>query len=245
MESRDLARLRADVRYLGDAESLTARHPDADLNKRINASIRSLRAEVTTRGAPYFITSTSPADLASTQVSGETFSEVPFPSTAEQIIGVDVESASGAGDWRPLQPIVWGQRRQLGVYSATALSTPYEFAVRAIPQGDGGTGTTAGSIALFPAANSGRYKVWFLPSFVELDADTDVFLGLPDWHEWVCWDVVQALAARDDDQHETAQIAQLRKAEAMARIVATAQRVVSAGPLRPRRQKGRRSWGWV
>jgi len=240
VESRDRDRLLADVRYLGDLEGLTARHPDTDVVKRINASIRALRAEVTTSGMPYFITSTAAAALASTQVSGETFSEVPFPATAVQIVGVDVESAEGAGDWRPLKPVVWGQRRQLGLYSATALSVPYEFAVRAIPQGDGNTGTTAGVIALFPAASSGRYKIWYLPDFSDLDAGSDVFLGLPEWHEWVIWDVVQALAARDDDQRETAAIAALRKQEAMARIVATGQRVVSAGPLRPRRGRGRR-----
>lgn len=241
MESRDQSRLIADVRYLGDYEGLTARHPDADIAKRINASIRSLRAECTTRGMPYFITNTSAATLASTQVSGESYSEVPFPATAVQILGVDVESADGANDWRRLRPATWGQRRDFEPTYAAAYSAPSEFAVRAIPQGDGTTGTTAGAIALFPAATTGRYKIWYLPDFVDLDAGTDVFLGLPDWHEWVIWDVVEALAARDDDQHETAGIAARRKQEAMARIVATGQRVVAAGPLRPRRGR-RRGW---
>jgi hypothetical protein len=201
-----------------------------------------LRAFVTTKGLPYFLTSTAAATLASTQVSGETFSEVPFPADAVQVHGVDVESASGVGDWRPLEPIAWVQRRNYGGVYPASYSAPQAFAVRALPQGDGTTGTTAGVVCLFPAASSGRYKIWYLADWVELDADTDVFLGLPDWHDWVCWTVVQDLAARDDDQHETAALAGARKAAAEANIVETAQRVVSAGPLRPRRRHGRGGW---
>ena len=81
-----------------------------------------------------------------------------------------------------------------------------------------------------------------MADFVDLDAGTDVFLGLPDWHEWVIWDVVLALCARDDDQHETAALAMAKKSECEQRILDTAQRVVSAGPLRPRRGRGRSAW---
>lgn len=242
MESRDLTRLIADVRFLADVEGQTARHPDADITKRINSAIRALRALCTTNGLPYFLTSTSPATLASTQVSGEAFSEVPFPATAVQIHGVDIESASGIGDWYPLEPISWVQRRNYGGVLPSSYSAPQAFAVRALPQGDGTTGTTAGVIALFPAANSGRFKIWFLADFSDLDAPTDVFLGLPDWHDWVVWTVVEDLAARDDDQRETAALAARKKQLAEANIIATAQRVVSAGPLRPRRRSGRAGW---
>ena len=239
MESRNVTRILGDIRYLGDCEGLTARHPDADILRRVNASIRSLRAFVTTRGLPYFLTSTTAATLAGTQVTGETYSEIPFPATAVQIHGVDVASGTATGDWRPLAPISWAQRRNAGGIYPALYGSPCEFAVRAIPQGDGTTGTTPGTIVLFPAASSGQYKVWFLSDWVDLVNPTDVFLGLPDWHDWVVWDVVLALAARDDDQHETAGLAMAKKAELERRIVETAQRVVSAGPLRPRRARGR------
>jgi hypothetical protein len=47
------------------------------------------------------------------------------------------------------------------------------------------------------------------------------------------------LSARDDDQRETYTIAVQKKAEAEARVLASASRVQSAGPILPRR-RGRR-----
>ncbi len=237
MESRDRTRLIADVRYLGDTEGLTSRHPDADIGRRINAAIRALRSFVTSKGAPYFLTSTSPATLESTQVSGEAYSEVPWPTDAVSILGVDVESASGLADWRPLEPIGWVQRRN-AVYSG---GPPRYFAVRTLPEGNE-TSIDAGTIDIFPAASSGRYKIWYLEDFTDLDEGDDVFAGLPEWHDWVVWTVVEDLAARDDDQRETYQIARAKKAEAEARILHSIGRITAAGPLRPRRRLRRGRW---
>lgn len=232
MESRDVTRILGDVRYLADIEGQTGRHPDADILRRVNASIRALRGMVTARGAPYFLTSTTAATLASTQVSGEGYSEVPYPATAVQIHGVDVESSAGSGAWYPLQPISWAQRRN--AYTPGP-GYPQYFAIRTIPVGSGSS-TTAGTIALFPAAESGQYKIWYLADFTDLSADTDVFLGLPDWHEWVLQDVVETISERDDDVHETYAIARQRKAEAQERLIEAIGRVQSAGPMVPRRR---------
>lgn len=240
MESRNVTRIIGDVRYLADIEGQTARHPDADILKRVNASIRAFRGMVTARGAPYFLTSTTAATLASTQVSGEGYSEVPYPETAVQIHGVDVESSAGSGAWYPLQPISWGQRRN--AYTPGP-GYPEYFAIRTIPVASGAS-TTAGAIALFPAAASGQYKVWYLPDFTDLvlAAGTDVFLGLPDGHEWVLWNVVEDIAARDDDQHETYTIAREKKAAAELRLTEAIGRVQSAGPMVPRRRVRHRRW---
>lgn len=240
MESRTGTRLISDVRSAADVQSLTDRHPDADVLTYINASIRSLRGMVTARGFPYFIKNTGETALAGTQVSDEQYSSVPWPSTALQILGVDVETSIGGGDWRPLRPITWGQRRDRpGLYPSTT-GVPEEFAVISLPRGSGSS-TTAGEIALFPAGSSGAYKIWYLDDFVDLTA-SDVFLALPDWHEWVVQDVVERLAERDDDQHETYTIAHQRKLEAESRMMESVPRVIAAGPLRPRRGGTRRRW---
>ena len=143
MESRNLTRLIADVRYLGDIEGQTARHPDADITRRLNAALRALRALVTSNGAPYFLTSTASASLAATQVSGEGYSEVPWPPTAVQIHGVDIEANGGSGRWYPLEPISWVQRRN--AFSDSGL--PKYFAVRTLPIG-AAAATTAGAIEI-------------------------------------------------------------------------------------------------
>lgn len=240
MESKTLTQLIADVRFASDTQSLTDRHSDADLTLAINASIRSLRGLVTSNGFPFFLSATSATPLAGTQVSDEQYSAIAWPPAALQIHGVDVETASGAGDWRPLRPITWGQRRDRpGLYPSTT-GVPEEFAVLTLPQGSGAS-TTAGSIVLFPAASSGNAKVWFLSQFTDLTA-SDVFLALPDWHEWITQDVVERLAQRDDDKHETARIAAERRGAAWERAMASIPRVLSAGPLRPRRGGTRRRW---
>jgi hypothetical protein len=239
VESKTATQLLADIRRASDNQSLTDRHPDADVLLDLNLSIRSLRGLLTSSGFRYFLTSATTA-LASTQVSGEQYSAIAWPSTAIQVNGVDVETATGAGDWRPLRPITWGQRRDRpGLYPSTT-GVPEEFAVLTLPQGSGAS-TTPGVIALFPAGNSGNAKVWYLPQFTDLTA-SDVFLALPDWHEWVVQDVVERLAQMDDDQHETARIAAERRAAAWDRVISSVPAVISAGPLRPRRGGTRRRW---
>jgi hypothetical protein len=238
VHSRTLAQLRAEVRYLGDAEGLTARHPDADLTRRINAAVRAYRALMTASGLPYFIETTSSATLTGTLVSGEQYSEVPFPSTAEQILGVDVSSGVSIDDWYSLSPITWQARRNARWYGTGA---PRYFAIRRVPQADPSDldAVLAGVLALFPGATQGAYRVSYLPSYVDMAADADLFVALPEACDWVVWSVVQDLAARDDDQRETYAVASQKKAEAEFRLLGSAGRVQSAGPLLPRR-RGRR-----
>jgi len=248
VQSKTLTQIIAEVRSASDTQSLTDRHPDADLTIAINDSIRSLRGLVTSRGFPYFLSVTTAATLAGTRVTGETYSVVPWPATAIQIHGIDVgfnSAGSDFGNWYPLKPITWAQRRDTTQEWRTNLSpgtvgAQYVFSVLTLPQGSGAS-TTPGTIALFPAADSGQYKIWFLTEFTDLTS-SDVFLALPDWHEWIIQDVVEKLAQRDDDQHETAGIAAKRRAEADARMMESVPRVVSAGPLRPRRNGTRRRW---
>ncbi len=238
MHQRTLAQLRAEVRYLGDAEGLTARHPDADLTRRINAQIRAYRALVTASGLPYFIEQTTATTLVGTHVTGEQYSEVPFPTGAEQILGVDVSSGVSNEDYYSLSPITWTARRNARWYGVGA---PRYFAIRRVPQANpaGLTAVLEGVIALFPPAEAGAYKISYLASHVDLAADADLFVALPDACDWVVWAVVLDLAARDDDQRETAALAMQKKAEAESRLLASAGRVQSAGPLLPRR-RGRR-----
>ncbi len=246
MQSKTLTQIIAEVRSASDTQSLAERHPDADLTIYINDSIRSLRGLVTSSGFPYFLEATAPATLVGTAVTGEDYSVIPFPPTALQIHGIDVGFAGPSyGDWYTLRPITWAQRRDNSTgwginANVGAFAAPRVFAVMQLPFGTGAA-TTPGTIALFPAANAGQYKVWFLGDFTDLTAN-DVFLGLPDWHEWIIQDVVEKLAQRDDDQHETAVIAQQRRATAWERVISSVPRVIAAGPLRPRRGGTRRRW---
>lgn len=238
MQSRTLAQLRQSTRYLSDTEGLTARHPDADIDRRINRAISAYKALVTANGLPYFLETTAATTLVGTQPAGEQFSVVPWPPTAEQILGVDVASDVNAEDWYPLWAQTFQARRNPRWYGGGA---PRYFTILSIPQADPADldAVLPGTIALFPYAASGAYKISFLPAHVDLVADADLFVALPDAFDWVVWTVVVDLAARDDDQRETAALALQKRQEAEQRILASVGRVQSAGPLLPRR-RGRR-----
>jgi hypothetical protein len=237
VESRTLAQLEAEVRYLSDTEGLTLRHPPADIRRRINVARREYYAMVTANGLPYYLETTVAATLAGTQVTGEQYSEVPWPAgppEASQIIGVDVASSTTADDWYELRPITWTSRRGVGGVGSMARF----FAIRRVPQANPADldAALAGVIAIFPAQTSGAYKITYLPDVVDLSADGDLFVALPGGVNWVVWHVVQDLAARDDDQHETYAIATQKLGEAQQRVLEAAGRTRSAGPLLPRRR---------
>lgn len=244
MHSRTLAQLRAELRYLGDAEGLTARHPDADLTRRLNQAVRSYRAMVTANGLPYFIQTTTAATLTGTTLTGEAYSTVPFPTNAEQILGVDVSlgSASGLADWYPLQYITWQARRN----TLWSPSLPRHFAIKAVPQANPADldAVLPGVIAIFPACESGEYVVHYIDSYVDMAADADLLVALPDACDWVVWHAVADLAARDDDQKETYVVSVQKKAEAEQRLLASAGRVQSSGPILPRRRGRGRGRGY-
>lgn len=241
MEVRTLLQLRAEVRYLGDVDGDTVRHPDADVTRRINAAIRAYRARVTASGLPYFLEATTPATLTGTAVTGEQYSEVPWPAgppRATQILGVDVASSTTADDWRELQPVTWGSRRRVGRGGAGAY--PGWFAIRRVPTANPSDldAVREGSLAIFPAQTAGAYSISYLPDHVDLVADADVFVALPEGVQYVVQSVVRELAERDDDVHETYAIATQRQAEAWAVVQEAATRAQSAGAILPRRRTG-------
>ena len=235
MESRTLAQLRSEARYLADAEGSTSRHPDADVNRQINAAIRAYRAFVTSHGLPYYLTTTTPATLASTVATGTRYSSVPWPSSALEIRGVAVASSTDADDWYPLTPTAL-----LPEVFRSRAQRPEYYAVLRVPEAAGSSSVTAGELALMPGTEDGAYRITYLAEFTDLSEDAHVFLALPDGVQFVIQTVVMALSQRDDDQNETYAIASRRKDEAAAAIELAATRARQGGPLLPRR---RARWG--
>jgi hypothetical protein len=239
VEVRTLIQLRAEARYLADAEGDTDRHPDADVTRRVNSAIRAYRAKVTANGLPYFVEQTAATTLTGTAVTGEQYSEVPWPvgpPRATQILGVDVASSTTADDWRELQVVTWGSRRRVGRGGSGGY--PGWFAIRRVPTANPADldAVREGSLVIFPAQTAGAYSISYLPDHVDLVADADLFVALPEGVQWIVQQVVRELSERDDDVHETYAIATQRQAEAWAVIQEAASRAQSAGPILPRRR---------
>jgi hypothetical protein len=237
LETITLTNLTAAIRQQSDTRGLLLRHPDADIFKLVNRAIRDLRGLVTTSGLPYFITSTAATTLASTRISDEDYSEVPFPVAATQIHGVEVQLGSaGQGGWYPLAPIPWQQRRNIGLLPLSANVTGgavRHFAIRTLPNN-----ATPGAIALFPYADSGMYKIWYLPDFTDLAAGSDTFSGLPSMVGWVIHSCCFWLAQEDDERIGMAS-AESERNRLQGLVMSSIGPVQSAGPLRPKRVRGR------
>src|ERR1044071_2893087 len=72
-------------------------------------------------------------------VTGETYAEIPWPSTATDILGVDV-LISGDNGWRPLEPVEWDERRNFdpSPLYMSGVFAPYAFS----PVSQGSVSTT-------------------------------------------------------------------------------------------------------
>lgn len=178
------------------------RHPLLELNGFLNASHRALRSWVTNQlGYKLYKTRSATAALPTTPtVTGETYAEIPWPTGAVDVLGIDVLDFQGA-DWRPLEEIEWESRRQYAngyPFLARPAAAPYGFCV--LSEGSVATTVlTAGTIALFPLPAGGSYAIWTLNHWADITTDTHLFLaGDEDWFQWMTHWGVQRVGMRDN-----------------------------------------------
>lgn len=237
MTTRTLGELVDDLRRRADLRGMTRRHPDADLMRALTQSLRSLRAIVTRAGSHVFLEPSTAAALPTAPpTAGETFLEVDWPAGAVSVHGVDVLHGTR---WRPLEPIVFGGRRD---YQCSE-GPPRAFIVRSLPRETPGSTLTAGKLQLFPFSALGlQYRIWSLQELPELDDPNYVVQGFDgDWLEWVLWDSTVKFAAEDDDAQNVDAIATRERGILEERIETTIVRALnSAGPVRPRKVRGYR-----
>src|ERR1044071_1676087 len=229
-----------------DVGGTVPRHPTAWVNQVINDSFRSLRSFVVSKRYTLYKVATTAASLPTTPpVTGETYAEIPWPSTATDILGVDV-LISGDNGRRPLEPVEWDERRNFdpSPLYMSGVFAPYAFS----PVSQGSVSTTvftAGTIALFPLPRGGSYKVWYLPEHTDVTADANLFpFGKEDWAQWLIWEGTRRIAARDNASNarlgEAArQLDPMAPDTVASRIAKSAPRHVRAGP-----QTVTRAWNY-
>lgn len=190
-----LTQLQDEIRYRADIQTMLARHPNADLTRAINQSIQRLREKVSQKSRMFLASTLGSCTVG--PLAGYSFGTIPWPATAVRIYGIDVTYQ--ANDIRTLEYIQWNERNDFRDAYGTNNGIPVAFTTYNI--GTESTNTiAAGNIAIFPAASSTyAYAIWFLPVFVDLVTGTDVWNGVDGWEEWVVWDVVKKVTARDND----------------------------------------------
>lgn len=226
--TRTLAELAADVRYLADIEGATARHPDANIYRLINESWQSLRELCTANGHRLYLTSAT-GNLVAGATSGASFGTLDLPASCVRVFALDVVDSSGRR--HTLDPIDFSQRNEFfDVSNLPSTGLPRAFHIYNVGT-ESTTTVTQGKLALLPAPDSTyAYTLWYLPAWTDLTNTSHVFNGVAGWEEWVLWDVVLKICARDNDMQATAQIATQERAKAEQQILAAANNVQRAGP---------------
>lgn len=207
----------------------TNRHETDDVKVYINDSHRAMMTMITTRGFDYYLTETALAALPTSRAdTNEQYSLVDWPSGSTLIKRVDVYSDSA---WHELARRDWTQLRSECRSSSSNASRPLVYA----PKSQGtvsGTTFTAGKIALAPFSSNGTYKITYQPEWSDITDVTYKFL-YPDetCAQWVVWDFVIKISARDNDAKKRYAIALDRQAKCEAMIGHYIPNIVQTGPM--------------
>jgi|SRR5262245_16017673 len=237
-----LGEVRSRAIYRADLEGLDDRHPTVDLNFEANLSWRALRVMLANSDLQVVLTPTAIANLPTTEaVAGGGYSEIDWPTDAVSVHGIDVKVG---GYWCPLPQGHFSQRRlgpvrsERGDYSYADEGLAF-WVQRTLPTTSGAT-AVAGKIALFPVPQSGQYVLWYLPEWVDITLDTDLFPGQESWIEWVICDLACKALTRDIGPQTSAQLEKLtaERERAWMRIRTNVQRLAKDGPIEPRSRYG-------
>ncbi len=241
MESISLGALRSAIvneASIDGQTGTTSRHPNATLNLLINRFCREARSIAADAGAPWFQT----VDVITTipaAVANEDFIEIPTPTAALEILGVDVTSGTGGGvKWSELDEANWSQRRLLNYRDNRPEGGVGWWCIETMPEARDAASVTAGKIALFPAFLSGSYRVTFREQFTDMTSDNSLFVGIVPMHRWVINSCVLVLTKRDNNKKAIYAAAEREVEKAEARIMKAAQRAQSGGPIIPKRRGG-------
>jgi len=186
--TRRLDELRDDLRKQFDLESMTARHPNANLTRALNQSIQEFREIVSDAGHPYFLVQ-STGTLALGATSPYPFGALTVSSLSPGFLrpyGFDVKVGNV---WTSLEPVNFEERNdwQGDWLSGSTTGQPRAFFL-----------FNASQLAYAPASNAAYpYILYYLPVHTDLSADGDTFDGIAGWEEWVVFNAGNKLLLRD------------------------------------------------
>lgn len=199
------------------------RHPLTTwLYPLINRTYKELRSLVSQNGATFF-RAFGTATAIPARAAGEDWIELPYPTEASEILGVDVQLSS---TWYELTKSSFAQRR---VWPGETRLDPRrrdaqgEWEVMTMPQPTTTT-VTAGTIAIWPPNLSGNYKIAHLPHWVAITNTAHVFVLFPDWLEWLLTKAAIPIYQRDNKKSAAVEAAVMRNQRAEARILAHTRR---------------------
>lgn len=190
-----LLQLRTDIANQCDFSVASgSRYTATLLNRLINQSIQRFRERVSAEGMTHFLVSSSGTLVG--QTSPFAFEVLDLSAVSPSIVrtyGLDVTIN---GIVRTLAHRPFNERNE---YSDMGPGIPVAWAQY-----------QTRTLAIFPSRGGDPYTVWYLPVLADLVSDSDTWDGVAGWENWVVWDVVCQLAARDNYEVQLQQFAFLR-----------------------------------
>lgn len=237
--ARELQEFRARVRGRCLIEAELDLFPDALLDEWINESIQDFRVELSNAEVEFHLTPVS-GTLTSGVVSGMAHGSVALPDDAHAVYGLQLTVDSQIIN---VLPMSFADRNdyQSGT-NKTGIPQGYHVTNIGTEDNSGTPAVGDGTIILSPAPDSAYpYTLWYLPAWVDLVDDTDVFNTIAGGDQWVIWDVCVKVACRiDDSKHQEATA--LRERElAMKRTLKSLKRVNRGGPVQRRDTRSERT----
>lgn len=196
----------------------SGRHPPTTwIYPLINRTYKELRSLVSKHGDQFFRTSTVAAAIPA-RASGEDWIELPWPTDASEILGVDVRLGE---PWYELTHGSFAQRRVWA--GANRCDSPGEWGTLTMPQPSTTTVTT-GALSIWPHTLAGSYKIHYLPQWTAITNTSHVFVMFPDWYEWLLAKAALPIYQRDHNKKPGLDIAMARLQRAEAQIILHARR---------------------
>jgi hypothetical protein len=177
-----LAQLRTDVAAQCDfVSSASTRYTPTLLTRLINQSIQRFRERVSTEGMTQFLVSSSGTLAGPT--SPFAFEVVDLSSLSPSVVRTYGFDVTIQGVVRTLAHRPFTERNE---YSDQGYGIPVAWSQY-----------QTRTLAVMPSRGGDPYTIWYLPMLADLSGDSDTFDGVSGWENWVVWDVICQLAARD------------------------------------------------
>lgn len=248
--SRTLGGLVLDVTDRADVSGFVARHPVGTVRRRVIESYRAMRGWMIDQGSLRWMTS-RPALLDSAQAVPADYG-IHYPlidSIGNRYCKPQKVETLLAGRWRELPPGVLGDVYQFAPQISNEPQMWIPTGFNGFPSGAPSEPSTIDyateSIFVIPVTNTNYpIRIW-ASSLINLEDNdaSELFLDGPGF-DWIIWDCVIKITARDNDSKNTYAIALREREKVEEQIKANIRtEVKSRGPRRdvfqlPRRRRG-------
>ena len=210
-----LAQLLDDIEAQADLLGTDVRHTPARKMRLVNQAIQRFRELLTVHGVRLYLTPSSgtltagvesPYAFRTLSLSGISLLVRPY--------GLDITVSSVV---RSLYSVPFQARNDYGGGNSTGIPEAWSQYNR-------------NSLAILPAPDAAYpYTLWYIPRLEDMDALSDTFDGVAGWEDYIVWDIVCRLLARDQTA-QAYQIASSERAQVWADIMKTAPRANRGGP---------------